>query len=150
MDATTVLFVCARNAGASPMAEAYLNEVGGPRLRAFSAGLDPDARVDPLAIRTLQAAGLPVDGLAPKPLEVFAMPHAPRPDVVVTLTSRAFVAPATAWWPPKRMFAWGVPDPAAVGGRAGFAQLFVALTGHIDRALADGSFAAGLRPVPVA
>lgn len=148
MDATTVLFVCARNAGPSPMAEAYLNEVGGPRLRAFSAGLDPDERVDASVLRTLQAAGLPVDGLAPKPLEIFTLPHAPRPDVVVTLTPRPLAQPAPAWWPPKRHFIWSVADPGPAGGRAAFAEMFLALTERIDRALADGSFAREPQSVP--
>jgi arsenate reductase len=139
MDATTVLFVCARNAGPSPMAEAYLNEIGGPHLRAFSAGLEPDTHVDASALRTLQAAGLPVDGLSPKPLEIFTLPHAPRPDVVVTLTPRPLTTPA--WWPPKRHFIWGVADPGPSAGRAAFAAMFLALTERIDRALADGSFA---------
>ncbi len=148
MDATTVLFVCARNAGPSPMAEAYLNEIGGPHLRAFSAGLQPDERVDATALRTLQAAGLPVDGLAPKPLELFALPHAPRPDVVVTLAPWQFVTPAPAWWPPKRHFLWTVTDPGPGAGRAAFTQLFLALTERIDRALADGSFARLPLPAP--
>lgn len=140
MDATTVLFVCARNAGPSPMAEVYLNEVGGERLRAFSAGLTPDSCVDAPALRTLEAAGLPVDGLAPKPLEVFAMPHAPRPDIVVTLGPRAFAMPAPAWWPPNRHLVWSVADPGPAAGRGAFTALFVTLTERIDRALADGSF----------
>jgi arsenate reductase len=141
MDGTTVLFVCARNAGPSPMAEVYLNEVGGLHLRAFSAGLAPGAMVDPPALRTLEAAGLPVDGLAPKPLEIFAMPHAPRPDVVVTLGPRQLATPAPAWWPPKRHFIWSIADPGPAAGRAAFAEVFIALTERIDRALADGSFA---------
>ena len=150
MDATTVLFVCARNAGPSPMAEAYLNEVGGESLRAFSAGLDPDERVDASVLRTLQAAGLPVDGLAPKPLEIFTLPHAPRPDVVVTLTPRPLAQPAPAWWPPKRHFIWSVDDPVPAAGRAAFAKMFLALTDHIDRARADGSFARVPMSVPAA
>ncbi len=141
MDATTVLFVCTRNAGPSPMAEAYLNEIGGPNLRAFSAGLEPDTHVDAPALRTLQAAGLPVYGLSPKPLEIFAMPHAPRPDVVVTLAHRPLATPAPAWWPPKRHFLWTIVDPGPSAGRAAFAAMFLALTERIDRALADGSFA---------
>lgn len=148
MDATTVLFVCARNAGPSPMAEAYLNEVGGPHLRAFSAGLAPGAEVDGPALRTLLAAGLPVDGLAPKPLEIFAMPHAPRPDVVVTLARQPLAAPAPAWWPPKRHFIWSVADPGPGAGRAAFAAMFAALTERIDRALTDGTFSRALLSEP--
>ncbi len=148
MDATTVLFVCARNAGPSPMAEAYLNEIGGPHLRAFSAGLEPDDLVDASALRTLQAAGVPVDGLSPKPLEIFTLPHAPRPDIVVTLTPRPLARPAPAWWPPKRHFIWSVADPGPAAGRAAFAAMFLALTDRIDRALADGSFAREPQSVP--
>jgi protein-tyrosine-phosphatase len=149
MDATTVLFVCARNAGPSPMAEAYLNEVGGVHLRAFSAGVEPDAAVDVPALRTLQAAGLSVDGLAPKPLEIFAMPHAPRPDVVVTLARRPLATPGPAWWPPKRHFIWSVADPGPGAGRAAFAALFASLTERIDRALLEGAFARALQSEPV-
>jgi len=148
MDATTVLFVCTRNIGPSPMAEAYLNEIGGPHRRAFSAGLSPGARVAPLAIRTLRAAGLPVDGLAPKPVEVFGMPHAPRPDVVVTLSPDGLAAPAVAWWQPARLLSWCIADPGPDGCPDRFAALFEALVGNIDRALVEGCFDVALRATP--
>jgi len=136
----TVLFVCADNAGVSPMAEAYLNAVAADRVRAFSAGVEPGERVHAHAIRALAAAGLPTDGLAPKALELFAMPQAPVPDIVVALTPAALGGPEPRWLRPPRRLAWLLPEPDLARGPAAFARLLASLTRRIDRALADGAF----------
>jgi arsenate reductase (thioredoxin) len=136
----TVLFVCPDNAGSSPMAEAYLNAVAGERVRAFSAGVEPGDRVHPRAIRALAAAGLPTDGLAPKSLELFALPQAPAPDFVVVLAPAVLVRPEPRWLRPPRRLAWLLPEPDVARGQAAFGRLLAALSRHIDRALAEGVF----------
>ncbi len=65
-DVTTVLFVGERNAGASLIAEALLRHRSGKDVRAFSAGIAPADRADPLVMAELAKAGVPYDGLWPK------------------------------------------------------------------------------------
>ncbi len=85
MHTTTVLFVCQDNSLLGPLAEAYLNNRGNGMVRAFSGGVAPGAALDPSVRRLLQAQNLSAEGLAPKSLDVFLMPMAPRPDRVVLL-----------------------------------------------------------------
>ena len=81
--AISVLFACRDNAGLSLLAEALAHR-RAPRLRAFSAGIAPGP-VDLTAVECLHAARIPADGLSSKPLEVFALPGAPRIDLLVSL-----------------------------------------------------------------
>jgi arsenate reductase len=140
MDLPTVLFVCADNAAASLMAEAYLGAVGSDRARPFSAGLTPAARPDPRALRALAAAGLPTDGLAPKPLEVFALPEAPHPDVLVALTPELIGRSEPHWRRPPRRLTWFLPAPPAGAGTAAYTVTLGEIMRRIDRALVDGLF----------
>jgi arsenate reductase len=54
-----VLFVCVHNAARSQMAEAFLNELGGGRFVAESAGFEPTA-LNPLAVRVMKEAGIDI------------------------------------------------------------------------------------------
>lgn len=98
------------------MAEAIMNRKGAPNFTAYSAGSQPKGTVHPAAIRQLETAKLPVDGLRSKSWEEFARPEAPRLDFVFTVCDNAAkeVCPI---WPGQPMTAhWGIPDPAAVEG----------------------------------
>lgn len=111
-----VLFLCTRNSARSIMAESILNLKGKPNFTAFSAGSHPSGTVRPEAIKQLQSARLPTDGLRSKNWEEFAKPDAPKLDFVVTVCDNAAkeVCPI---WPGQPMTAhWAVPDPAAVVG----------------------------------
>lgn len=85
MSETTVLFVCPDNAFLSPLAEAYLNAKGEGIVRAFSAGLVPGTQLRPEVGALLQGCNLSAEGLVPKSLDIFLMPHAPVPDRVISL-----------------------------------------------------------------
>ena len=100
------------------MAEAILNLKGKPSFKAFSAGSHPTGRVRPEALRQLEFAKLPTEGLRSKDWSEFAQPDAPKMDFVFTVCDNAAneVCPV---WPGQPITAhWGVADPAHVTGTA--------------------------------
>jgi arsenate reductase len=111
-----VLFLCTGNSARSIMAEAILNRKGRPNFQAYSAGSHATGRVRPEALRQLEFAHLPTEGLRSKDWGEFAEPGAPQMNFVFTVCDNAAkeVCPV---WPGQPMTAhWGVPDPAAVEG----------------------------------
>ena len=98
------------------MAEAILNRNGAPNFKAYSAGSHAEGAVHPGALRQIEMAGLPVEGLRSKNWDEFAKSDAPRMDFVFTVCDNAAkeVCPV---WPGHPMTAhWGVADPAAIEG----------------------------------
>lgn len=132
-----VLFLCTGNSARSVMAEAQLNHRGAGRFRAFSAGSHPTGRVNPLTLKTLEAAGLPIADLRSKSWDEFAAPGAPKMDFVFTVCDNAAgeVCPV---WPGQPMSAhWGFADPAAFEGPeaealACFKDIFLQIGRRID------------------
>jgi protein-tyrosine-phosphatase len=57
-----VLFLCIHNSAPSIMAEALLNHVGEGRFRAFSAGSEGGPGPKPMALKVLEAKGVPTGG----------------------------------------------------------------------------------------
>ena len=131
-----VLFLCTGNSARSIMAEAILNFKGKPHFTAYSAGSHPSGTVRPEALRELDMAHIPTEGLRSKAWNEFSRPGSPRLDFVFTVCDNAAkeVCPV---WPGQPMSAhWGVPDPAAVrGSRAeverAFREAFVILDRRI-------------------
>jgi arsenate reductase (thioredoxin) len=111
-----VLFLCTGNSARSIMAEAIMNRKGRANFTAYSAGSHPAGAVRPEAIRQLESAHLPVDGLRSKSWDEFATCNAPRLDFVFTVCDNA-ANESCPLWPGQPMTAhWGIPDPAAVRG----------------------------------
>jgi arsenate reductase (thioredoxin) len=70
--APVVLFVCEHGAAKSVVAAAHFNRIAaekGLAVRAIARGTDPDAEMNPLAVKGLAADGLPLSG---KPQRVTA------------------------------------------------------------------------------
>jgi arsenate reductase len=109
-----VLFLCTGNSARSIMAEAILNRKGRPNFTAYSAGSHPAGSVRPEALKQLELAHLPTDGLRSKNWDEFAKPGAPKMNFVFTVCDNEEVCPV---WPGQPMTAhWGVPDPTVVEG----------------------------------
>ncbi|HEY1678657.1 MAG TPA: arsenate reductase ArsC [Candidatus Sulfotelmatobacter sp.] len=116
-----VLFLCTGNSARSILAEAILNFKGKPKFTAYSAGSHPTGAVRPEALRQLEQAHIPTEGLRSKSWEEFspAGSSGQRPpdlDFVITVCDNAAneVCPV---WPGQPVTAhWGVPDPAAAQG----------------------------------
>ncbi|RFB75027.1 arsenate reductase ArsC [Methylovirgula sp. 4M-Z18] len=111
-----VLFLCMGNSARSIMAESILNKDGAGRFKAHSAGSNPNRKVNPIALKTLEHAGYPVEGFRSKSWDEFATPAAPKMDFVFTVCDDA-AEESCPVWPGQPVSAhWGIEDPARVDG----------------------------------
>ncbi len=132
-----VLFLCTGNSARSILAEALLNHKGRPTFTAYSAGSHPSGTVRPEAVRQLEIAHIPAQGLRSKSWDEFAQPGAPKLDFVFTVCDNAAkeVCPV---WPGQPMTAhWSVPEPGAAGRtaeelQAAFREAFLILDRRIS------------------
>lgn len=111
-----VLFICTGNSARSIMAEALMNQMGGGRYRAYSAGSHPAGFVNPKALELLERNRFRTGELRSKNWDEFAVPDAPQMDFVLTVCDKAAgeVCPV---WPGQPMSAhWGLQDPVSVEG----------------------------------
>ena len=111
-----VLFLCTGNSARSIMAEAILNAKGKHLFTAYSAGSHPSGVVRPEALKLVEQANLPTEGLRSKNWQEFAKPGAPKMNFVFTVCDNAAQEMCPVW-PGQPMTAhWGVPDPALAKG----------------------------------
>lgn len=127
MPRTTVLFVCPDNSLLSPLAEAYLNARAGGLMRAFSAGMEPALTLNRHVRRLLSAAGIEAEGLSPKSIDIFLMPHAEVPDRVIYLVDQARVALPPHWKMTTSSHWWSIVEKPPVSANFG------ACAGYFDR-----------------
>ena len=111
-----VLFLCTHNSARSILAEALLNHLGAGHFRAFSAGSEGGPYPKPMALKVLEAEGIPTDGLRSKTWDEFAQAGAPVMDIVITVCDGA-AGEACPVWPGQPITAhWGIEDPSRVEG----------------------------------
>jgi protein-tyrosine-phosphatase len=113
-----VLFLCTHNSARSILAEALLNHLGKGRFKAYSAGSSPrdHQKPNPMALITLNKAGISTEGLSSKSWDVFATPDAPHMDLVITVCDNA-AGEVCPYWPGQPATAhWGYADLSEVVG----------------------------------
>ena len=109
-----VLFLCTHNSARSILAEALLNHMSRGKFKAYSAGSSPkeNQNPNPMAITTLEKAGISTEGLTSKSWDVFATPDAPHMDLVITVCDNA-AGEVCPYWPGQPATAhWGYADPS--------------------------------------
>jgi arsenate reductase len=146
-----VLVVCWGNSARSLLAEALLRHLGGHRIEAHSAGIEPRG-VHPMTVRVLEEADLPTDGLASKSVDEYL---GQRFDYVITVCDDARgVCPVFPGV--QESLHWGYPDPAGAEGTeaerlAAFRAVFTGLGQRIHQFLPLAErHAATRRPVELA
>lgn len=111
-----VLFLCTENSARSIMAEAIMNRKGFPNFTGYSAGSHPIGRVNPHALKQIESAGMPVEGLRSKSWDEFGKADAPEIHFVFTVCDSSVGEPCPVWPGQPLSAKWSVPDPAAVKG----------------------------------
>lgn len=104
-DTPSVLFVCVHNAGRSQMAAALLRRMAGDRIEVRSAGTQPAAEVNPVAVAAMAELGIDIDAASPKVLTADAVQTS---DVVITMGC----GDACPYFPGVSYRDWQLPDPA--------------------------------------
>lgn len=136
MKTFNVLVLCTGNSARSILGEALFNHLGAGRIRAFSAGSQPSGQVNPVALETLAAHGVPwPNGGQPrsKSWDEFAAAGAPPLDFIFTVCASA-AGEACPIWPGHPATAhWGIADPAHVEPLAARRAAFETAYGELEK-----------------
>ncbi len=100
-----VLFACVHNAGRSQMAAALMEQHGGGRVDARSAGSEPANAINPAVFEAMSEVGIDLAGRVPRLLSGDDVRAA---DVVVTMGC----GDACPFYAGKRYLDWELTDPA--------------------------------------
>ena len=105
-----MLFLCRQNAARSQMAEALARRLFPPGVHVASAGSEPAAGINPLAIAVMKEIGIDISEQRPAPVAEVAWGDI---DTVITLCAEEVMVV-----PPRGLvqYHWPIPDPAQVQG----------------------------------
>ena len=130
-----MLFISRRNSARSVMAEALANSIGHGRLAAYSAGVRPSPRLDPIAVELLHHAGVDVPPHGPQHVREFSTPESPPLDFVITLSDTA-AGEAPPSWPGHPITAhWRCTDPEQFDDPAERRQALMRTRAELERRL---------------
>jgi arsenate reductase len=147
-DTTNVLVLCTGNSARSVLAECLINDLGGGKWKAFSAGSHPTGKVNPLSLEILKEKGHSVEGLRSKSWDEFAQPDAPKMDLVITVCDNAAGEVCPIWPGHPSKVHIGFPDPADAEGAhderlAVFRKVYGMIEGKVRKLIEVGPERAG-------
>ncbi len=144
----TVLVLCTGNSARSVLGECLINDLGGGKWKAFSAGSKPTGKVNPLSLEILKEKGHSTEGYRSKSWDEFALADAPKMDLVITVCDNAAgeVCPIWPGHPAKVHLCF--PDPADAKGSheerlAEFRKVYAMIETKIRRLIELGPDRAG-------
>lgn len=112
----SVLFLCTANSCRSQMGQGLLRHLAGDRFEALSAGIDPAAGVNPLAVQVMAERGIDISRQRPTNARDY-LGRVPIRTVIIVCDKAAERCPATWPWVGERLV-WPFPDPATLEGSA--------------------------------
>ena len=107
-DSPGVLFLCVHNAGRSQMALGWFHHLAEDRARAWSAGSEPAASVNPAAVEAMAEVGIDISAQRP---QRWTDAMLDTTDVVITMGC----GDACPVVPGVRYEDWPLDDPAGLG-----------------------------------
>jgi arsenate reductase len=118
------------------MAESIVRAQGNDRVRAFSAGVHPTGRVNPLTFEELTRRGYPTDGLSSKSWLPFRAGTELQLDFVIAVCERVPIEEVAQWTGTPAYAVWRMPAPGAVQGsdaqiREAFSRVCTLLEDHV-------------------
>ena len=114
MDKIRVLFVCIHNSARSQMAEAFMNQLGGDKFEAHSAGLEP-GKLNPIVVEAMKEIGIDISGK--KTQGVFdLLKNGEFFGYVITVCDEASGERCPLFPGAGKKIHWGFPDPSALQG----------------------------------
>jgi arsenate reductase (thioredoxin) len=104
----TVLFLCIHNAGRSQMALGWLRHLGADNVVGLSAGSEPAAQVNPVAVEAMAEVGIDITTETPQRWTEALLSDT---DIIVTMGC----GDTCPYYPGKRYEDWPLADPAGQG-----------------------------------
>jgi arsenate reductase (thioredoxin) len=109
-----VLFVCIHNSARSQMAEAFLNQRGGARFHAESAGIEP-GKLNPIVVKAMQEVGIDISHQRPRSVDE-CLQAGTLYDYVITVCDETSAERCPIFPGSGTRLHWGFPDPSALNG----------------------------------
>lgn len=110
------IFICTANSARSIFAEAILRHEAGDKFNVYSAGTNPAAGLNPVALDMLKDKGIDTSNLESHGLEVYQSSEAPDMDFVFTVCDMAANEECPAWTGQPISAHWSIPDPVKSTG----------------------------------
>jgi arsenate reductase len=133
-----VLVLCTGNSCRSILGEALINQLGGDRFQAFSAGSHPAGKVNAHALATLSRHGIPTDGFSSQSWGEFDEQSI---NIAITVCDNVAGEVCPVYLNDVIRAHWGLSDPAHVTGspdviEAAFEATYAALEKRVRQLLA--------------